>query len=708
MVNLSDPKTNTADWRTKSGIFSRNLMRASAIALGIATGGTAVSTATAAKYASVVIDAESGKILEAQNADARRYPASLTKIMTLYMVFDALENKKITPKTRMRVSRRASGAAPSKLGLRAGDTITVENAILALVTKSANDVATVVAEHLGGTEIGFARKMNTMARKIGMKRTTFQNASGLPNRQQMSTARDMAVLGMRIRKDFPQYYSYFGKTKFTYKGRTYGNHNKLLKSLPGTDGIKTGYIRDSGFNLVASTVQDGHRLIGVVFGGRTGKSRDAHMKDILNRGFTKVDALYVRAPNREQALAMIETRKRMAQSRQELQITVAKAQQIENMIDTGQIVAGATPQIAQQTPEQLASTMGLKSLRSPLLANASTANGMVRLVPLHSDASLSDVQRVAGLTPDTSAVVIAKPPVQLASVDGKITPYIQPNMDSGEKLPFATTSVKQPTGTPPVTAIKTPEAVATVNFIDRNTAGADAPTPSTPTPKISVSKNTVEQAVSKTPTAKPTVQTATVQSMPTPKQPKSDSVQLVLADAYITDDAVIDVGYDTRMDKLANALKSLQDRETVQVASNTKLPDSYKSPPKKQSKTYSVGSNNGALHSKKQGGLRKPSAPPRVTATPKSPQKPKVLKSRVQVGAYSSMGQARTAIKTLKQGLGDYAKLFDITIDPTAQGNNRTIFRLRLDNVPDKMLSQICENVQAKGFGCFKVGRSRY
>ncbi len=208
--------------------------------------------------------------------------------MTLYMAFDALKQGKISLKSRLQVSKRASGMAPSKLGLKPGQTITLEDAILALVTKSANDVAVVVAEALGGTEINFAIQMTERARQLGMSRTTFKNASGLPNRRQLSTARDMAMLGLRIRQDFPDYYAYFATTHFKHAGRTFKNHNTLLSSYEGTDGIKTGYIRASGFNLVASVQRNGHRLIGVVFGGKSGASRDQHMRKLLDAGFRQI------------------------------------------------------------------------------------------------------------------------------------------------------------------------------------------------------------------------------------------------------------------------------------------------------------------------------------------------------------------------------------------------------------------------------------
>jgi D-alanyl-D-alanine carboxypeptidase len=238
-----------------------------------------------AKYASLVMDADSGRVIHEINADTRNYPASLTKMMTMYLVFDALESKLWTLRTPVRISARAARQPSSRLGLRRGQRITVEEAILALVTKSANDVASAIAENLSGSERAFALKMTATARKLGMNRTTFRNASGLPHRAQMSTARDMGILARALIHDFPAYYRYFSTDRFAFGGVTHRNHNKLLKTYSGVDGIKTGYIRASGFNLVASARRNGQRVIGVIFGGNSPNSRNALMTRLLNLGF---------------------------------------------------------------------------------------------------------------------------------------------------------------------------------------------------------------------------------------------------------------------------------------------------------------------------------------------------------------------------------------------------------------------------------------
>jgi D-alanyl-D-alanine carboxypeptidase len=233
-------------------------------------------------YAAIVVDANTGKVLHEANADAPRHPASVTKVMTLYMLFERLEAGKVSLNTELPVSARAAAQAPSKLGLKPGQTLTVDDAIRALVTKSANDAAVVVAEALGETEGNFAAMMTRKARALGMNHTHYRNASGLPNDEQITTARDQALLGRAIQDRFPKQYRYFATASFTYKGRAMRNHNKLLGSMAGIDGIKTGFVNASGFNLLASLKRDNRHLVAVVMGGRTGNARDARMRELLS------------------------------------------------------------------------------------------------------------------------------------------------------------------------------------------------------------------------------------------------------------------------------------------------------------------------------------------------------------------------------------------------------------------------------------------
>ncbi len=235
--------------------------------------------------ASIVVDADSGEVLHASAADATTYPASLTKMMTLYMVFDQIEAGKLKLSDRLKVSAHGAAQSPSKLGLQTGQSISVEDAIYALVTKSANDVAATVAENLGGSEAAFAGMMTRRARQLGMSRTTFKNASGLPHSEQVTTARDMATLGRSLLRHHARHYHYFSARRFDYQGQTISTHNRLMLRYEGADGIKTGYIHASGFNLVSSAKRDGRRLIGVVLGGATAASRDKRMATLLDAAF---------------------------------------------------------------------------------------------------------------------------------------------------------------------------------------------------------------------------------------------------------------------------------------------------------------------------------------------------------------------------------------------------------------------------------------
>jgi D-alanyl-D-alanine carboxypeptidase len=262
----------------------------SAVAPGALLVTLCATPAWAEKYSAIVIDTQTNEVLHADEADAIRYPASLTKMMTLYMLFDALDRGEIKLTDKMYVSRHAAVQAPTKLGLRPGGTITVDAAIRAVCTKSANDAAVVIAERLGKTEGGFAAKMTARARTLGMTNTNFVNASGLPNMQQTTTARDMAVLGERLFQDHKVYYHYF-QTPGMKWGRRYAvNHNRLLGRVEGVDGIKTGYTNMSGYNLASSVSRNGTRLVAVVMGGQTAAARDEQVQTLIETAYATLAA----------------------------------------------------------------------------------------------------------------------------------------------------------------------------------------------------------------------------------------------------------------------------------------------------------------------------------------------------------------------------------------------------------------------------------
>ncbi len=406
-------------------------MRASGKSLAVAVGaavlavlllfGTAADAATktttkrnpapppAPTYAALIIDAATGEELHNTNADDRVYPASLTKIMTLYMVFDALEAKRLRLDQPLTVSANAARQAPSKLYLQAGQTITVEQAILAAVTKSANDAAVVLGEAIGGSEAEFARMMTNKARALGMSQTSFANASGLPNPAQETTARDYSRLAVAMIKRFPKYYSFFATDEFNYKGAVYRNHNKLLGSYDGTDGIKTGFINASGFNLVASVKRGDQRLIGVVFGGRTGAQRDRQMESLLDEGFATVEARNYTG-----------SQPRMMASRPSKQYAIAAAAQAsEDNIDqgssdgaAGRVTAAAATLSAPRAP----ASNGQRTITTAALpATAASGWGIQVGAFRGQDAAYRQVTEAARLAPKVNNAKVA---IIKANVDG--------------------------------------------------------------------------------------------------------------------------------------------------------------------------------------------------------------------------------------------------------------------------------------------------
>jgi len=270
------------------GVRRLRLFAASALLLA-ALPGAAAAQIGSARYSAVVIDAQTGQTLFGSSATAPRHPASLTKMMTLYLVFEAMRRGELRPDQRLVMTPYAASKPPSKLGLAPGNSLTVENAIYAVVTKSANDIATLLGETLGGgSEARFAQMMTLRARALGMSGTTFRNASGLPDIDQVTTAQDMAILGRRLQQDFPEYYHYFGTRQHRMGSLTLRNHNHMLTDYEGVDGIKTGYIDASGFNIVSSARRGGARLIVAVFGGSSWSERDRHAAALLDRGFAEL------------------------------------------------------------------------------------------------------------------------------------------------------------------------------------------------------------------------------------------------------------------------------------------------------------------------------------------------------------------------------------------------------------------------------------
>lgn len=288
-----------AEARGRKFVTRLSALAATVVALAVVLPVQARAQIGSARYSSIVIDAATGDVLEAANPDAPRHPASLAKLMTLYLVFEALRDRRITTGQVVPISQSAASMQPSKLGLVPGTRLTAEEAILGLVTKSANDAAAALGELLAGSEDRFAQMMTLRARALGMSQTTFTNASGLPDPDEWTTARDMAMLARHLLTDFPGFYPYFSTHSFTFQRRVIFNHDRMLQSYPGADGMKTGYTEASGHNLVTSAIHSGVRLIGVVLGASSNPERDAHMATLLDQGFEQLDV----PPERRTAVA---------------------------------------------------------------------------------------------------------------------------------------------------------------------------------------------------------------------------------------------------------------------------------------------------------------------------------------------------------------------------------------------------------------------
>ena len=379
-------------------------------------------------FASIIVDGNSGETLASNNPDAQRHPASLTKIMTLYLLFERLESGKMKLDTEMDVSEHASEQAPTKLGLRPGQTIQVEDAIKGLVTRSANDAAVVIAEAIGGSEEDFAKLMTRKARALGMSRTVYVNASGLPDDDQLTTARDQSTLGRAIQDRFPKYYRYFSTEAFNYHGHSIRNHNHLLGSVEGVDGIKTGYTRASGFNLVTSMRRGNRHLVGVVLGGRSGSSRDAIMRNLLAENLEKaatkrtVAAITERNPsdaNADVAEAEAESRPtQMVQVQGAVQVAPASSEPAAAAVHPASrsVIAAATAAMppAPAKPEPAPFTNGVIQTQ-PMASFPGSSEPMkpvkVKTVHIKAGTKLASAGPSQPITPVTSSISPPRPEV---------------------------------------------------------------------------------------------------------------------------------------------------------------------------------------------------------------------------------------------------------------------------------------------------------
>jgi D-alanyl-D-alanine carboxypeptidase len=387
-------------------------------------------------FSSIIVDGNSGGTLSANNPDASRHPASLTKIMTLYLLFERLDAGKMKLDTEMAVSEHASEQAPTKLGLRPGQTIQVEDAIKGLVTRSANDAAVVIAEAIAGDEDDFAKLMTRKARALGMSRTVYRNASGLPDDEQVTTARDQSALGRAIQDRFPRYYRYFSTLAFNYHGHSIRNHNHLLGNVEGVDGIKTGYTRASGFNLVTSMRRGNRHLVGVVMGGRSGGSRDAIMRNLLAENLEKAAT--------KRTVATITER-----NSSDANADVAEAEAGSQPTQTTQ-VQGAV-QVASPDPVAAAPVRPAAPAARPIIAAATAAmpTPQAKVEPAPLTSGVIQTQPIAAIPGSSEpmkpvkvkTVQIKAGQIKLASAGQPATPITNAIPPAGAEMPETSSAV---------------------------------------------------------------------------------------------------------------------------------------------------------------------------------------------------------------------------------------------------------------------------
>jgi D-alanyl-D-alanine carboxypeptidase len=377
-------------------------------------------------YASIVVDANSGAVLQSTNADSRRHPASLTKIMTLYLLFEQIEGGKLKLNSPLEVSANAAAQAPTKLGLTPGATIAVEDAIKAVVTKSANDAAVVIGEALAGNEDAFAEMMTRKARSLGMTRTIYRNASGLPDDEQVTTARDQALLGRAIQERFPRYYKYFSTSTFVHRGHAMRNHNKLLGQVEGVDGIKTGFTRASGFNLVTSVRRGKRHIVAVVLGGRSGAARDTTMRGLISA--------YVGSASTQRTASVLtekpEQREARPSPRQTAMATAAAPPTRDEPASTATITAAASPPPGSNDPIKPVRVKTI-TFRSAS-AHAAPLGALSHLAPVQPAAAAPQVAAPEPMPADVPALALADPgdavpaPVPAQSAETAIAPPAKP------------------------------------------------------------------------------------------------------------------------------------------------------------------------------------------------------------------------------------------------------------------------------------------
>jgi D-alanyl-D-alanine carboxypeptidase len=526
-------------------------------------------------YSAIVVDANSGATLHESSPDGLRHPASLTKIMTLYLLFEQLNAGKLTLESRIEVSERAASQSPTKLGVPAGGTIAVEDAIKAIVTRSANDIACAIGEKIGGDEETFAQMMTKKARAIGMSQTIYRNASGLPNDEQVTTARDQALLGRAIQERFPRYYRYFSTRSFTWHGHEIGNHNHLLGTVEGVDGIKTGFVHASGFNLVTSVRRNGRHLVAVVMGGSSAGSRDSRMRELISQYISKgsqqrtapLIAEGARAPARAAAKMAPAPDGSMAKTADAPFVTASAPSAAAHSAPAAQAAAVAQPPAAaaeaqQATPRRTEATVAMVS---PLVGSSDDIRPIpvrtlrVRATTIKATSIGSEAEPAHAVVPVTPTQAAAQPEVDAVTPTPSAPPPVEARPASAPpptpdivSAPVAAPAMEVAAAPPPTPAIqearetKPIKAAAAVTPAPVAAPAVAAVAASPPAPAIQEARETkpIKAAASVTPAPTPApIKPAVVADAAEPKQGTSAGAAAAPArEATTRDGWVIQVG----------------------------------------------------------------------------------------------------------------------------------------------------------------------
>ena len=637
--------------------FAERTAIAVAVIFGVLNAG--VAEARGPRHAAMVMDANTGAILHNEDGDEQRHPASLTKMMTLYLTFETIEQGRLSMSTPVPISDAATNVAPSKLDLDAGDEITVSDAIRALITKSANDVAVALAEKIGGSQANFVRLMNAKAKALGMTKTNFGNASGLPDSDQVTTARDMITLGLRLQDDFSQHYRLFAMREFTYHGHSFRNHNTLMNNFAGIDGIKTGYTQASGFNLVTSVRRNGRHLVAAVFGGRSAAARNGEMRILLTRALNRASTIKSRKP----VPALI------AKLKGEPKLAERPAKKVKPEAD----VAVAAPALKPE-PKRAASMMLKKAVAAPpVVASLDVAPAPADGPPPAAVASAAAAP-VAAVTaalapqpaPQPAPIAVAKVHrILVAPRQGPKRPAVKPSETTDmasleEPLPdpsVAETIVPKAFATP---AQEPPQHLAAANTAKASMMGAGDVVPA-------AAPVQAEANVPASPAAQPVVAPVAAAA---PMSPDG-------APAKITKTALANPANKSAPRPIPVAPKAL----VTATAKRGMSPSSFEA-------------QAANLH----GGV--PQTKGRVAAL--APQSGAIAGGRfeIQVGAYGSVGEAQKALAAVQAKTGALLASYPSVTQP-ANKDGRPIFRARFRGFDAATAASACQKLRQQAFNCF-------